>query len=203
MDLSSGALPMGMLFFGMMVLGVVRRKAGNVVARSQYPKLADKLGLSYRPSSFKDGVGKIVGQLDGYQVTVDPDDQRRIYLRFDSQPEVELHSFVHNKRAVSNMTAFRPTSSVLSSQFKTAHASTAIARRLNENTVLDEAIKPLRFLRSMKNLSATSNGISATFDYGSPPYIPAEVVEDVLPRLVHLAQVIEGQAKEQRGIRGK
>ncbi len=193
MDLfSGGALPMGMLFFGVMVLGVVRRKAGNVVARAQYPKLGEQLGLRYTPSTYKAGVGKLQGEVGGYDVIVDPDDQRRIYLRFDSHPAIEMHSFVHNKRAPKDMVSFRPSSTVLSSQFRTAHASPKIIERLNADKDLEEALRPLKFLRPMKQLSVTGSGISATFDYGSPPYIPAEVVDDVIPRLVRLARVIDG-----------
>jgi len=193
---SNGAMPMGALFFGLMVLGVVRRKTGSAVARAQYPKLGERLGLTYTTSNYKGGVGKLQGTLAGYRVTVDPDDQRRIYVRFDSEPQLELHSFVHNKRSPSGTRAFRPASPVLAAQFKTAHASPAIIERLNRASGLSEALRPLRFLRALKTLSASPQGITAVFDYGNPPYIPAEVVDDVLPRLLGLARVIEGSDAE-------
>ncbi len=182
---------MGFLFFGIMVFGVMRRKAGNVVARGLYPKLAEKLGLSYEPSTYKAGVGRLVGEYEGYRVTVDPDDQRRIYLRFAGRPSVSLHSYAHNKRPAQGQRNFRPTSKVLSTQFKTAQASDEIMERLNADEALPSVVKPLKFLRELKTLSVTENGVTAVFDYGSPPYIPASIVEDVLPRLVSLAQVVE------------
>lgn len=187
------AAGMGMLFFGVMVFGALRRKAGNVVARAQYPKLANKLGLNYSPSPFRKGVGKLEGKLDGFSVVVDPDDQRRIYVRLVSNPAVELHSFVHNKRALSGMRSFRPTSPVLAGLFKTSHASSEIIERLNRSEELTESLRPLKFLRPLKTLSVTSSGIAAVFDFGNPPYIPAEVVDDLLPRLVYLARTIEGE----------
>lgn len=192
---------MGLLFFGIMVLGVVRRKAGNVVARGLYPKLAERLGIAYEPSSYKAGVGRLIGEYQGYRVTVDPDDQRRIYLRFESHPAVSLHSYSHNKRPANGQRDFRPTSAVLSSQFKTAQASDAIKDRINSNKELPVVIKPLKFLRELKTLSVTENGVTAVFDYGSPPYIPASVVEDVLPRLVALARVVDAQGVGATGTR--
>lgn len=189
--LSGGGIGMGLLFFGITVLGVVRRKAGNVVARGLYPRLAEKLGLTYEPSSYKGGVGRLVGKYEGYRVTVDPDDQRRIYLRFESQPAVALHSYVHNRRPANGQRTFRPVSKILSSQFQTAQASDAIMERFNRDEALPSVIKPLKFLRELKTLSVTENGVTAVFDYGSPPYIPASIVEDVLPRMAALARVVD------------
>lgn len=189
---SDGALPMGMLFFGLMVFGFLRRKAGNVVARAQYPALAQKLGLVHRPSPFKAGLGRLDGELQGYVVTVDPDDQRRIFLRFSSTPRVELHSYVHNRRSQEGMRSFRPPPGILSTLFKTSHASEEVERRLAQSTELEKTLAPLKFLRPLKTLSVTPSGVTAVFDYGNPPYIPAEVVEDLLPRLALLARTVEG-----------
>jgi len=169
----------------------MRRKAGNVVARGLYPKLAEKLGLKYEASTYKAGVGRLVGEYEGYRVAIDPDDQRRIYLRFAAHPAVSLHSYAHNKRPTQGQRDFRPTSKILSAQFKTAQASDEIMERINSDADLPGVIKPLKFLRELKTLSVTENGVTAVFDFGSPPYIPASVVEDVLPRMVALARVVE------------
>lgn len=182
---------MGFLFFGITVFSVLRRKTGNMVARSQYPALAARLGLRFEPSSYKAGVGRLVGDYQGFHTTVDPDDQRRIYLRFKSSPEVSLHSYGHNKRPMGARRAFRPESRVLSVLFKTAHASDEMIERLNENEALSAVLKPLKFIRELKTLSVTESGIVAVFDYGNPPFIPASVVEDVLPRLASLGKVFE------------
>lgn len=189
--LSDSALPMGMLFFAVTVLGFLRRKAGNVVARSQYPHLASRLGLKYVPSSYKNGVGRLDGDFRGFRVTVDPDDQRRIYLRFQGRPKIELHSYVHNKRSGQGQKPFRPASRVLSQLFKTAHGSPEMIEAVNSDPDLPQVLKPLKFLRELKTLTVSEGGVTAVFDYGNPPYIPADVVQDVLPRLATLAEVVE------------
>lgn len=191
--LSDGALPMGMLFFGIMVLGSLRRKAGNVVARSQYPSLAQKLGLAYKPSAFKQGVGKLEGRFEGFGISVDPDDQRRIFVRFATAPDVRLYSYPHNKRPVAGMMSFRPVNSSLAARFKTAQGSREMIDRFTAaEGDLAPVLRPLQFLRQLKTLTVTDSGVTAVFDYGNPPYIPAEVVDDMLPRLARLARVFEG-----------
>jgi hypothetical protein len=191
-DFFGGAsLPMGMVFFGLMVFGVIRRQAGNIVARAQYPESAKRLGLAYEPSPYKKGVGRMEGMYQGFRVTVDPDDQRRIFLRFASAPAVELHSYVHNKRSSSGQRPFRPTSRVLSQQFKTAHGSQSVIDAVNAHPDLPGELRPFKFLKQLKTLSVTSAGVTAVFDFGNPPYIPVSIVEDVLPRLALLARVLE------------
>jgi hypothetical protein len=107
---------------------------------------------------------------------------------------VSLHSYEHNKRPPQGAEYVRLTSPLLSARFKTTHASGPVAARLNQADELGALLKPLQFLRALKSLSVTSSGVTAVFDYGNPPFIPADVVADVVPRLVHLAGVVDGAA---------
>jgi len=120
-------------------------------------------------------------------------------VRFNHAPAVELHSYVHNKRPSLNTRSVRLMSARLNALFKTTHADDSVAARLNNAQELDELLKPLKFLRTLKTLSVTSSGIVAVFDYGNPAYIPAEVIDDVLPRLLAVARVVdrEGEQAEQ------
>lgn len=194
--LSNGALPMGMIFMGITVFGVLRRKAGNVVARAQYPRLARKLGLEFVPAGYKNGVGRLRGNFRGFRVIVDPDDQRRIFVAFRDSPAIELHNFVHNKRPAQGLQSFRPSQKVPAKIFKTSHASSALLSVFNESDHLNDVLRPLTFVRELKILSVTASGVSAKFDFGSPPYIPSELVDDVLPRLIALASVFEAPVTE-------
>src|SRR5690606_9879415 len=102
-----------------------------------------------------------------------------------------LHNFVHNKRSRAEQSSFRPGDKVLSKLFKTCHASGSLVRALNETEDMGAALKPLFFVRELKTLSVTASGVNEVFDFGSPPYIPAELVDELLPRLVKLASVFE------------
>lgn len=197
--LSNGALPLGMLFLGLTLWRVLRRQAGNVVARAAYPGLAARLGLKHHPSGYKQGVGRLSGQFKGFAVAVDPDDQRRIFVRFARQPEVLLASYRHNKRPKGNMVDFRPQAPELRKLFKTSQAAPELVERLQENEQLFRRLEPLGRLREMSSLILSESGVTAVFDYGNPPYIPAGVVQDVLPRLVELASAVEAPEERSGG----
>ena len=194
--LSDGALPMGMVFFAMTVLGFFRKRAGHVVARAQYPKLAQKLGLEYRPSGYKTGVGQISGQYRGHQVTVDPDDQRRIYVRFRQSQGVDIWRHEHNKRPRPGLRSYRPSDRRVVGFFKTIHADAQTMERLEASRALGDLVDQLKNLKEIKSLSLTDTGVTAIFDFGAPPYIPADVVEIVLPALSGMAQLIEGEPEQ-------
>src|SRR5690606_9153412 len=98
-----GALPMGLLFFAGLVFGLVRRKTGHRLARKQYPELATRLGLTYRPSPYQSGVGTLSGEYRGFSVIVDPDEQRRIRLRFEGSPKVDLRNYEKEGRPPHDM----------------------------------------------------------------------------------------------------
>ena len=189
-DFNSSMLPIGMVMFAITVGGALRKRAGHIVARAHYPKLAEELGLSLTASRYASGVGKLTGTFQGFSVTVDPDDQRQIRVSFSRPVGVELWMHEHNKRPPPGMRTFRPKSSALASLFRTAHGEEEAISKLEAAPDLDELAK-LRRLRPLKSLSVTDRGVTAVLDYGSPPFIPADVVRSLLPRLVQLARVFD------------
>jgi hypothetical protein len=48
----------------------------------------------------------------------------------------------------------------------------------------------------LKHLRIASNGASSMFDFGTPPHVPADAVEFLLPAMVELPRVIEPYAGE-------
>lgn len=192
--MSDGALPLGMLFFASMVFGLVRRKAGHRLAAKHYPALARRLGLSHQPSRYRSGIGSLRGELAGFAVVVDPDDQRCIRLRFAGGPQVDLRSYARDTGPPHGMQTVFTRDKKFDGYFKTRWAG-ANERKILEG--LDDPgalLAPLRATRELKELHVTSAGVTCVFDYGSPPYIPAQVVEDLLPALVRLARVFEPPA---------
>ncbi|MCH2110559.1 MAG: hypothetical protein MK135_14650, partial [Polyangiaceae bacterium] len=51
---------------------------------------------------------------------------------------------------------------------------------------------PLRRNKQLKQIAVRPSGIECVFDYGTPPYIPADVVIDTLERILPLAKLIQG-----------
>ncbi len=189
--LETGALPIGMLMFGIMTWGFLRRKAGHVVARNQYPALAEELGLSYRASRYASGVGRMSGIYEGYQVVVDPDDQRHIRVVLPDSPGVELWMHAHNRRPPPGMQSFQPENRQLSALFRTAHGTPSGIEAVQRAEELETTARRLRGMRELKSLSVTESGITAVLDYGNPPFIPASVVRTMLRDLVQIASNLQ------------
>jgi hypothetical protein len=188
---SSQAIPVGLVFFGSMVLGFLRRRAGNKHATKQYPALAARLGLTHRPSRYQKGVGTLSGDYQGFTVVVDPDEQRRIRVKFQGHPRIDLRSYDIPTPPPQGMGTLFSRDKNFDAFFKTRYVGSEERERLEDLERPSDLLTPLRQLRELKQLSVTDSGVSAVFDFGNPPHIPADVVEAILPALVKLARLVE------------
>lgn len=188
---SSQAVPVGLVFLGGMVLTLLRRKKGHRDAQKEYPELAAHLGLAHRPSQFQRGVGTLSGEVDGYSVTVDPDEQRRIRVRFRGAPALDFRSYEQSTRAPHGMGTVYSSDKSFDAFFKTRFAAEEDRERIEALERPSELIEPLRAVRELKELSITQAGITCVFDYGNPSYIPVDVVRALVPALVKLAQAFD------------
>lgn len=191
MDWSSlGALPLGLVFFAGTAFGFVRRRRGYVLARAEYPALAADLGLSHRPSRYATGVGTLSGSAGPYKIMVDPDEQRRIWLSWTTAPGLVLHHRPDTRRPPAGLLPVRFKNQRVAAFFPTSLASVEAALRFGEGKELEPFVRAVAEIRELKEASVTDAGISLTFDFGSPPFIPAQVVRSVVPALIQLAQIL-------------
>lgn len=188
--LSLGALPIGLVFFAGTAVGVLRRRAGHVRARADYPTLARELGLDYRPSRYATGVGSLVGSIDGYRLLVDPDDQRRILLTWTAPPGLILHHRADARRPPPGYVPFRLTNQAAQAFFRTTYATKVGLEQLGDGAGLEPFAIALTGLRGHKDTSITDAGITLSFDFGNPPFIPAAVVRHVVLATVRLARTL-------------
>jgi hypothetical protein len=191
--LSLGALPLGLVFFAGTALGVLRRRAGYVAARADYPALAHELGLVYRPSRYKTGVGSLSGTIDGFKLVVDPDDQRRVWLSWPEPPGVVLYRKSDTKRPPPGYTPIRFKNPRTVAFFSTTLATAVAARKFAEGDEFEPFVRSLANLSALKDASITSAGISLSFDFGTPPFIPAAVLRRVVPAMISLARSLSSR----------
>ena len=84
--------------------------------------------------------------------------------------------------------------------FTDRFASEAIADVLSvRERDLARAVAPFRIRAPLKELAVGPDSVEAVFDFGKPQYIPGGVVEEVLPALVCLAQLVDIAAAEADG----
>lgn len=190
------ALPIGLVMFTSLVWGVYKRRAGHRHAREDYPALAARLGLVYRPASSKNQIGQMLGTLRGYSVLVDPDDQRKIIVRFSGSPNLDLRNYESPRRS-SQLRYFTFRQRVANDFFKTRYVDSDIAERLNAADV-SVLLAPFtqRYRYDVKQLNLTEHGVTCVLDFGNPPHIPVVAIEVLLPALLDFAEVIEPRSTD-------
>jgi hypothetical protein len=191
--LGQGALPFGLLVFFGMVLAVLRRRARFRETARAFPALGDKLGLQFKPAAHVRSIGTLSGELGGYQVFIDPDEQRRITVRFAQEPRVDLRNYQQHPCAPRGMNTYFSGNQRFDSFFQTRYLSDEVAQRLEQVADLGRLVEPFRgrYYRALKQLNVTSNGVSCVFDFGHPPHLPPAAIELLLPAMIELAQAIE------------
>lgn len=190
---SLGALPLGLVFFAGTALGVLRRRAGHVAARADYPGLAQELGLVYRPSRYTTGVGSLSGTIDGFKLVVDPDDQRRVWLTWSEPPGIVFYRHSETRRPPPGLSPIRFKNQRVAAFFSTTLATTVAAGKFGSGDEVEPFVRTLADLPALKDVSITLAGISLSFDFGSPPFIPAGVVRRVVPAMISLARSLSSR----------
>ncbi len=191
--LNDSALPIGFLMFFGMVYAFVKKRTGHKLASRAFPALAERLGLEYTPSRYRAGIGTLRGSIDGYRVFVDPDDQRKVTLYFESAPPILLKNYTQNQRPPAGLERLYSGDRRFDAYFKTRYADAALAERIRDfkqwASLLQFVDQELR--RELQQFNVSESGITLVLDFGNPPHIPAGVVEKLLSTLVSFAKVIE------------
>lgn len=188
-----GALPIGILMFLGTLCGLLLRKLGRRRARQQFPELSQELGLEFTPPRYAGAVGTLTGMYKGRAVRVDPDDQRLIKVRFHASPRIDLRTYEHSMRAPFDMVTIHSGDRAFDRFFKTRFATEPIADRIAAASEPGRLLEPFmgRFARQVQSLTVTGDGVVCRLDFGTPPYIPAGALHELLPACVSLADLIE------------
>lgn len=191
--LSADAMPIGILMFLGTLGAFLWRKLGRRRARQQFPELSRELGLEFTPPRYAGAVGTLTGVYKGRTVRIDPDDQRLIKVRFHASPRIDLRSYEHAQRAPFDMVTIHSSDRTFDRFFKTRFASEGVAERIAAAPDPGRVLEPFmgRFARQVQSLTVTGDGVVCRLDFGTPPYIPAGALHELLPACVSLADLIE------------
>lgn len=188
------AVPFGLVMFAVMIWRYYRRKNGQLQALGDYPSLARQLGLEHVKAQHSRQIGQLRGVMRGFFVAVDPDEQRKIIVRFRGEPGIDLRNY-DLPRPPAKLEYFTSRERAINSYFKTSYADPTVAARLHVAN-LTQLIEPfrLRYRHEVKELNLTAHGVTCVLDFGTPSHIPATVVTELLPALIALAELIEPDA---------
>ena len=114
------------MFVGML-FAVLRRGARFRQTARAFPALGNRLGLQFKPAAHAGSIGTLSGELRGHRVFIDPDDQRRITVRFAEEPSVDLRNYEQPPRAPRGMKTYYSGNKRFDSFFKTRYVSDEVA----------------------------------------------------------------------------
>lgn len=191
---NSGALPIGFLMFFGMAFAFMKRRATHRLASRAFPELAGRLGLAYKPSPYRRGIGTLSGTLQGYRVFVDPDEQRKVSLHFEGAPGVLLRNYAQNQRPPAELARLYSGDRSFDAFFKTRYADDAVARRIQRHKQQWQSLIAVlegEFRRELAQFNVSETGITLVVNFGNPPHIPGGAVERLLDVMVRFARVID------------
>jgi hypothetical protein len=186
------ALPIGILMFAGSLIAATRRKAGRALAQRNYPSVAKRLGLTFEPPKHPAGVGQLTGQFQGREILVQPDERPRIVVYLKGEPSIELRSYPHWKRAPEGYAAFSLGSQKLNRWLPNRYCALGAEERFSESEPLATALAELQlFGAHIKQVVVEPGRLECVFDYGTPPYIPASDVAQLVPTCVRVVAEVE------------
>jgi hypothetical protein len=185
----SHLLPIGILMFGASLLGLTRRRAGRSLARREYPKLAQNLGLLFQAPAREGEVGTIHGELDGVRVRIESDERSRIVCFPRLDLGIDVRNYEHHKRTPEGYEVFSLKKPADDRWAKNRYVSSAkdVVPLRNSVSELLRAVGTDR--DQLKGFTVDREKIECVFDFGKPAYLPAPVVSRVLPAMLALARL--------------
>ncbi|WP_319410072.1 hypothetical protein [uncultured Desulfosarcina sp.] len=163
-------------------------------AKADYPRLAKKMNLVFKPGELNYHIGEISGVFNTFQVAVKPDDSATIEIRFKSTPDLFLSSIdLDNNDPFPGMVRFDTENPAFDQYFLTRFATPAISSALKEKSsalqFVDIFVK--KWADPIQRFDISRNGIECRFKYGGQTYIPTSALESLLPELCNFAETFE------------
>ena len=185
-------------------------KLGWKRARKNFPNVAAQFGLEYLLPKLNYQIGEIKGEYNGCKISVRPDNLAFIEVtqigdsRFDSSRLELSTSEPQLTSPPKGMIQFDSGNSGFDRFFITRYAIEDVAKIFTNNT--EKLVYIGQFSKNWKDkicyLQAGANGVRCSLKYGVSSYIPAEILEKLLPDLCELVKVFESLLEMER-IRGR
>jgi len=175
-------------------------KLGWRRARREFPVAATQLGLEYILPVLKDYIGQIVGEYQGYQVSIRPDDTSIIQvMQVDSSHLRSSRLMVSTyksqlKYPPENMKYFNSGNVDFDKFFRArfAHDDVANYIKINESKLYYVGQFRKTWGNIIRYVEVDDFGVRCSLKYGVvSSYIPTEVLKKILPDLCELAKFFE------------
>lgn len=169
------------------ITGLGRRKA-----QRQFPAAAQQFGFIRQKSRASKPIGDYAGEYGGYHFLIEPD--RNATIQLQMKPLEGLDELMTRKGA-SN---FESGDDSFDSRFKTRSASAEMAGRIQQAPeFLQYAATFAGKWRWKANyIQIRPDAIYCSLKYGNGRYIPASALEQIIPEMVKLADLLQSAAQK-------
>lgn len=159
-------------------------------SKQELPAVAERLGLKAKMARVDQQIGQVSGKLQGRAVSVRPDERATIELAMKGWPDLSLST-------VSGTTKYKTGVAGFDAFFRTRKGVSESAARYQgaDLTYVNEFRG--RWNRVLEWLEVSDGQMRCSLRYGRQTYIPAPVLERLLPDMCQLAQVLEAPFQEQ------
>jgi len=161
----------------------------------QLPKVAGKLSLKCKQSRDYSKFGELSGKIQKHKVLVTPDDNKKLIVFFKSKYQIDISTYKSNYRPTSDEPDFNTQNWKFNKIFKTRRANIELSDSIDKYPELTNYLVSfyMRWIWHLDFICIEESHISCAFNYGAPfhLYLPANVLQKILPELIVLAQQID------------
>lgn len=162
----------------------------NLAHRLQFPG-----SLEYEKSEFYSDMGVFKGEVDGYSITIEPDNDASIHLELKHSLPLNISDRKPQSRPEKGMKQIHPDQSDFQAIFKTIRVSDQFSDEFSTNSEVQKALTQfyLKWLHQIRSFIIDRNRIYLSLNYGQPffPYILPSTITGIIPELTELAVQLE------------
>ena len=191
-----GASLLGLVGIGTLILDRLFHldvfKVGWRKAAQELPEFAAAHGLEFTAPTLRHEMGSAVGSFNGRDVRVLPDERARLEVLLRG-PELQLSTSRPQVAAPENMQPFETGRLGFDRFFKTRYAGSLVAAKLVANAPLVSFVEDqlMRWWFTLRFIEIGPSVLRCSVIYGQASYLPAHVLDELLPELCELARLIE------------
>ncbi|MBD3275352.1 MAG: hypothetical protein GF372_08585 [Candidatus Marinimicrobia bacterium] len=190
----------GLIYFTPLILfqmiwTFVRRRMNkgmldNLSHRLQFPG-----SLKYEKSEYYSDAGIFKGEVDGYTIHIEPDNDASIHLELNHSLPFNISDRKPQSRPEEGMKQIKAIRNDFQVIFKTTRVEQLAADEFSKDKELQDALTGfyLKWLHQIRSFFIDKNRVYLSLNYGQPffPYILPSTITGVVPELTQLASRLE------------
>jgi hypothetical protein len=190
----------GLIYFTPLILfqmiwTFVRRRMNKSMLDNLSHRLQFPGSLKYEKSEYYSDTGIFKGEVDGYTIHIEPDNDASIHLELNHSLPFNISDRKPQSRPEEGMKDIHPDRDDFQAIFKTIRVEEGAAEKFSKETELQDALTGfyLKWLHQIRSFFIDENRMYLSLNYGQPffPYVLPSAITGIIPELTELASNLE------------